>query len=494
MFEVLSGLPHALVLTSMIAMLVGTAAGIVVGAIPGLTATLAMALLLPFTYTMPPLVALGMMAGIYNGSMYGGAIPAILMRIPGTPSAVATTFDGYPLAQAGRAKYALHIALVSSTAGSIISAVALMMLAPPLVSLALQFGPVEYFWVAVFGLMSVSLLLAGAPAKGLASAMIGVAVGLVGMDLMTGAERLVFGFRHVAGGVDLAVMLTGLFAIPPALSMLAAVNGGESRTDISGAGLSFKEALGFTKTWLRSGLIGVVIGIMPGAGGNLAGILGYAEERRAAKDPSLFGKGDPRGIAASECANNADNASSLIPTLALGVPGNSVAALMMGAMLIQGLNPGPALFSQHPDIVYGFMWQMLITAFFMLGLGLIGAKLFVNMLRIPAALLAPMILIICSLGTYASTNAMADVWLMLGFGVIGYVLSRSGYPIAPIVLGAILGPMAESSFRQALLIARGNPMSFIASPISIVLVIAIVAILALPLFRRRAKPAEPAAT
>jgi putative tricarboxylic transport membrane protein len=491
MIEVLSGLPHALLVDSILAMIVGTAAGILVGAIPGLTATLAMALLLPFTYTMSPLVALGMMAGIYNGSMYGGAIPAILMRIPGTPSAVATTFDGYPLAQAGRAKYALHIALISSTAGSIISALALMIIAPPLVTLALKFGPTEYFWVAIFGLTSVSLLLAGAPAKGLASAMIGVAVGLVGMDMMTGAERLVFGVRHIAGGVDLAVMLTGLFAIPPALAMLASPSGGSSRADLTGAGLKLREALTFTRTWIRSGVIGVIIGIMPGAGGNLAGILSYAEEKRAARDSSRFGKGDPRGIAASECANNADNASSLIPTLALGVPGNSVAALMMGAMLIQGLNPGPALFSQHADVVYGFMWQMLLTAFMMLALGLVGAKLFVNMLRIPAALLAPMILIICSLGTYASTNAMADVWLMLGFGVTGYVLSRSGYPIAPIVLGAILGPMAESSFRQALLISRGDPLSFVSSPISIVLVVAILAILALPLLRRR-KPHTPA--
>jgi putative tricarboxylic transport membrane protein len=493
MIEVLSGLPHALIVDSILAMVVGTAAGILVGAIPGLTATLAMALLLPFTYTMSPLVALGMMAGIYNGSMYGGAIPAILMRIPGTPSAVATTFDGYPLAQAGRAKYALHIALVSSTAGSIISALALMIIAPPLVSLALQFGPTEYFWVAVFGLTSVSLLLAGAPAKGLASAMIGVAIGLVGMDMMTGSERLVFGVRHVAGGINLAVMLTGLFAVPPALAMLAYSSNGSGQADLTGAGLRVREAFSLTKTWIRSGLIGVVIGIMPGAGGNLAGILGYAEEKRAAKDDSLFGKGDPRGIAASECANNADNASSLIPTLALGVPGNSVAALMMGAMLIQGLNPGPALFSQHADVVYGFMWQMLITAFLMLGLGLLGAKLFVNMLRIPAALLAPMILIVCSLGTYASTNAIADVWLMLGFGVLGFLLSRSGYPIAPIVLGAILGPMAESSFRQALLIARGNPVAFVSSPISVVLVIAVTMILVLPLIRRRNKKSEAAA-
>ena len=483
MSEVMSGLPHALMLSSVLAMLIGTAAGILIGAIPGLTATLAMALLLPFTYAMPPLVALGMMAGIYNGSMYGGAIPAILMKIPGTPSAVATTFDGYPLTQAGRAKYALQLALASSTMGSIISALALMVIAPPLVSLALRFGPVEYFWVAIFGLTSVSLLLEGAPARGLTSAMIGVAIGLVGMDVITGSERLVFGVRHVAGGINLAVMLTGLFAVPPALAMLSAKRIKGEGTALSGVGLKISEALYYLKTWIRSGLIGVIVGIMPGAGGNLAGILGYAEEKRSAKDSSQFGKGDPRGLAASECANNADNASSLIPTLALGVPGNSVAALIMGAMLIQGLNPGPALFSQSGDIVYGFMWQMMITAFFMFALGLIGAKLLVNMLKIPSALLAPMILIICSLGTYASTNSMADVWLMLGFGVMGYVLSRNGYPMAPIVLGAILGPLAESSFRQGLLISQGDALFFFSSPISLVLVATIVSILMLPLIR-----------
>lgn len=483
MSEVMSGLPHALMLSSVLAMLIGTAAGILIGAIPGLTATLAMALLLPFTYAMPPLVALGMMAGIYNGSMYGGAIPAILMKIPGTPSAVATTFDGYPLTQAGRAKYALQLALASSTMGSIISALALMVIAPPLVSLALRFGPVEYFWVAIFGLTSVSLLLEGAPARGLTSAMIGVAIGLVGMDVITGSERLVFGVRHVSGGINLAVMLTGLFAVPPALAMLSAKRIKGEGTALSGVGLKVSEALYYLKTWIRSGIIGVIVGIMPGAGGNLAGILGYAEEKRSAKDSSQFGKGDPRGLAASECANNADNASSLIPTLALGVPGNSVAALIMGAMLIQGLNPGPALFSQSGDIVYGFMWQMMITAFFMFALGLIGAKLLVNMLKIPSALLAPMILIICSLGTYASTNSMADVWLMLGFGVMGYALSRNGYPMAPIVLGAILGPLAESSFRQGLLISQGDALFFFSSPISLVLVATIVSILMLPLFR-----------
>lgn len=483
MSEVMSGLPHALMLSSVLAMLIGTAAGILIGAIPGLTATLAMALLLPFTYAMPPLVALGMMAGIYNGSMYGGAIPAVLMKIPGTPSAVATTFDGYPLTQAGRAKYALQLALASSTMGSIISALALMVIAPPLVSLALRFGPVEYFWVAIFGLTSVSLLLEGAPARGLTSAMIGVAIGLVGMDVITGSERLVFGVRHVAGGINLAVMLTGLFAVPPALAMLSAKKIKGEGTALSGVGLKISEALYYLKTWIRSGLIGVIVGIMPGAGGNLAGILSYAEEKRSAKDSSQFGKGDPRGLAASECANNADNASSLIPTLALGVPGNSVAALIMGAMLIQGLNPGPALFSQSGDIVYGFMWQMMMTAFFMFALGLIGAKLLVNMLKIPSALLAPMILIVCSLGTYASTNSMADVWLMLGFGVMGYVLSRNGYPMAPIVLGAILGPLAESSFRQGLLISQGDALFFFSSPISLVLVATIVSILMLPLFR-----------
>lgn len=482
MLDVIAGLPDALTFQSILAMMIGTAAGIVVGAIPGLTATLAMALLLPFTYTMAPLTSLGMMAGIYNGSMYGGAIPAILMKIPGTPSAVATTFDGYPLAQSGRAKFALHVALLSSSAGSFISAVALMLLAPPLVSFALKFGPIEYFWVAIFGMTAVSLLLAKAPAKGVASAVIGIAVGVVGMDLMTGEERLVFGLREVAGGVNLAVLLTGLFAIPPALAMLGQ-SPGKGGALLTGEGIKLSAVPQFLKIWTKSGIIGVIVGVMPGAGGNLAGILGYSEEKRAAKDPSTFGKGDPRGIAASECANNADNASSLIPTLALGVPGNSVAALMMGAMLIQGLNPGPALFAQHGDIVYGFMWQMLLTAGLMLVFGFIGAALFVQVLRLPTTILSPMILVICSIGTYAAANSMVDVWLMLGFGFMGWLLSRSGYPIAPIVLGAILGPLAESSFRQGLLISRGNVLTFASSTVSIVLIVAILAVLLVPLMR-----------
>lgn len=483
MMELLGGLVTAVTFQSLFAMLMGTAAGILVGAIPGLTATLAMALLLPFTYTMDPLISLGMMAGIYNGSMYGGAIPAILMKIPGTPSAVATVFDGHPLATSGRAKFALHVALCSSSAGSVISAIALMLLAPPLVDLALKFGPVEYFWVAIFGMTSVSLLLASAPAKGLASALLGIAVGIVGMDMISGTERLVFGVRDVAGGINIAVLLTGLFAIPPALAMLEASSRKLGNVPISGKGITVSEALSLVKTWIRSGLIGVVVGVMPGAGGNLAGILSYAEEKRAAKDSSLFGKGDPRGIAASECGNNADNASSLIPTLALGVPGNSVAALMMGAMLIQGLNPGPALFTQSGDIVYGFMWQMLITAFMMLAVGFIGAGLFVKMLRLPTGLLAPMILVVCSIGTYTASNNMSDVWIMLIVGVAAFMLARSNYPIAPIVLGAILGPLAESSFRQSMLISRGDPLAFVSSPISIVLVVLIALVLLFPMWR-----------
>ncbi|KAA0011987.1 C4-dicarboxylate ABC transporter permease [Billgrantia pellis] len=484
MMELLGGVMAAITPESLLAMLAGTAAGILVGAIPGLTATLAMALLLPFTYTMEPLTSLGMMAGIYNGSMYGGAIPAILMKIPGTPSAVATVFDGHPLANSGRAKFALHVALCSSAAGAVISAVALMLLAPPLVAFALKFGPVEYFWIAIFGMTSVSLLLANAPAKGIASALLGVTVGIVGMDMVSGAERLVFGIRHIAGGINIAVLLTGLFAIPPALAMLEANSRRLGNATVTGVGITLREALGLVKTWLRSGLIGVVVGVMPGAGGNLAGILSYAEEKRAAKDASRFGQGDPRGIAASECGNNSDNASSLIPTLALGVPGNSVAALMMGAMLIQGLNPGPALFSQSGEVVYGFMWQMLLTAFMMLGVGFAGAGLFARMLRVPTGLLAPMILVVCSTGTYAASNSMVDVWIMLVVGIAAFFLSRSGYPIAPIVLGAILGPMAESSFRQALLISRGDPLAFAASPISLTLIALIIAVLLFPLWRR----------
>lgn len=491
MDQLFAALPLVLDPTVVLAMVAGTVAGIILGALPGLTATLGIAVLLPFTYGMAPIQALALMAGIYNGAMYGGAIPAILVGIPGTPSGVATTFDGVPMARAGQARLALQVALVSSVFGAMLSALSLILIAPLLVRFALQFGPAEYFWVAVFGLVSIAMLMSGDPLKGLASAVIGVLVGLIGIDQISGQERLTFGLDALAGGVNLIILLTGLYAVPPALDLLldarrrAARPDGENAVDArAGPGLSLSRVADLIPTWLRSGVLGVVIGIIPGAGGNLASFLSWTQERRWAGRDNRFGRGDARGVAASECGNNADNAAAMIPALTLGVPGNSVAAMILGGLMIHGLQPGPALFRNNPEVVYGFMWEMLLTAPVMLVVGVLGAGLFARAMRIPPALMAPMILVVTTIGAYAAQNAIEDVWIMWAFGVLGVFLTRARFPLAPIIIGAILGPMAESNFRRAMLLMNMDEMVFVGSPITWVLIAMTFAVVLVPLLRR----------
>ncbi len=489
MEQFFDALPLVLGPTVILFMLVGTIAGIVIGALPGLTATLGIAVLLPFTYGMSPINALAVMAGIYNGAMYGGAIPAILVNIPGTPAGVATTFDGYPMARSGRARMALQVALVSSTVGSVLSALSLILLAPVLVIFALNFGPAEYFWVAIFGLASIAVLMSGDPVKGLIAAIIGVLVGLVGIDQISGQDRLTFDLEELTGGIDLIILLTGLYAVPPALDLLIdarmrATGGGAPVDARAGPPLSWSLFVELIPTWLRAGVMGIIIGIIPGAGGTLASFLSWTQERRWARDGSRFGSGDPRGVAASECGNNADTAAAMIPALTLGVPGNSVAAMILGGLLIHGLQPGPALFRNNPDLVYGFMWEMLITAPIMFGVGIMGAGLFARAMRIPPALMAPLILVVTSIGAYAAQNSIEDVWIMLAFGVLGVLLTRANIPLAPIIIGAILGPMAESNFRRAVLLMNMDKTIFFHSIISWVLILMTLAVFLFPLWRR----------
>ena len=330
------------------------------------------AVLIPVTFTLEPLVGLGMMAGIYQGAMYGGAIPAILLRIPGTPAAIATTFDGYPMAQKGEAAYALRISLVSSALGGMASAVVLMVLAPPLAHFALEFGPGEYFMLAVFGLASISVLLGNNAIKGLLSACFGLIIGMVGIDPMTGAERFTFDYIHLVSGFDIVVLLTGLYAVPPAFIMAEkALKEGASGAvlQLKKTQTRFRDWLRFTKVWVRSAIIGIIIGIIPGAGGNVASFLAWNETKRTSKHPEKFGTGMPEGIAAAECANNGDSSSALIPAITLGIPGNAVAAVILGGLLVHGMQPGPALFRENPEVIYGFMIEMLVTAFLMFVLG-----------------------------------------------------------------------------------------------------------------------------
>ncbi|OLO04899.1 tripartite tricarboxylate transporter permease [Salinicola socius] len=483
--SILSALPLLFSPAVLLAMAGGTTIGVLIGALPGLSATMGIAVLIPLTFTMDPLVALGMMAGIYNGAMYGGAIPAILLRIPGTPAGIATVFDGHPMAQKGQGLEAMKIALTSSAIGGSVSALALLFLSPPLAAVALKFGPVEIFWLAIFGLAAISVLLSDAPIKGLISACLGLVIGMVGIDSMTGNERFTFNVMDLMGGIDILVLLTGLYAIPPALT-LAQEAMLLSKTSI-GSGGKTRSGIGWRRlvpTWCRASVIGVIVGIIPGTGGNIAAMLSWNEARRVAKDKSRFGKGAPEGVAAAECANNADNAASLIPALTLGIPGSSVSAVILGGLLVHGMLPGPDLFTRSAPVTYGFILAMLVTSIMLFVIGRLGARLFINVMYMPPLLLAPIIIALTTIGVYAINNSLFDVWLMLAFGVMGWGMERLKIPLAPAVLAVILGPVAESSLRRAMLIGRHEVSYLFSSTIAIVMVTIIVLTILVPIIRR----------
>ncbi len=461
MFDALiAAIPVALGWKSILGMLVGMVAGLMIGALPGLTVVTGIALLIPLTFGIDPMVALGLMAGMYNGGSYGGAITAILLRIPGTPASVATVLDGYPMAQRGESAYALQVAVVSGTVGSVLSAIALILLSPPLAQVTLLFGPAEYFWVAMFGMATVSMLLGDDPAKGIIAACIGLLLGVVGQDQISGTERFVFDSLDLLDGFSIVTLLTGLYGIPPVLTMVEEA----ARTGMSGALLKLKRARSvfgewtrYIRIWIRSSVIGIVIGILPGAGGSMTSIIAWNDAKATAKDPDSFGKGNPEGVAASECGNGADNAASMIPALTLGIPGSGVAAVILGGLLVHGLRPGPQLFRDRPDVVYGFMIQMLITSCLLVVMGgLIATRIFGQVLRLPPVVLAPLIFLMAVVGVYGIHVTTFDVWVMLIVGVVGYTMDKLGYPTAPAVLGLLLGPMAERELRLALTISRGD--------------------------------------
>ncbi|MEE2860451.1 MAG: tripartite tricarboxylate transporter permease [Paracoccus sp. (in: a-proteobacteria)] len=488
--DLFHSLPEVFQWTNFLAVVIGVIAGIVVGAMPGLSATMAISVLVPFTFGLEPLVALGLMAGIYNGAMYGGAIPAVLLRIPGTPAAVATSFDGYPMAQRGEGGFALQVAVVSSSIGGIASALALMLLAPPLSQVTLLFGPAEVFWVAVFGLCSIIFLLGGSVIKGLISACFGVFVSVVGADPIFGTDRYTFGQLELLDGINIVILLVGLYALPPVIDLLESPlkTDGQSSDKLGTESIwkALPRMYRFWRTWIRSSLIGIWIGILPGAGGSMAAFMAYNEARRASKNPKEWGEGEPEGVAAAETANNADTASALIPALTLGIPGTAVAAVMLGGLLIHGLQPGPMLFRDNPDIVFGFMWQFLFGAILLVFLGgSLATNSFAKLLNLPRPLLGSVIIVLMLIGVYSIHQRMFDVYLMLGFGAIGYVMDKLKFPLPPVVLGLILGAFAEENLRLALRIGRGNWGVLFQNWTSLILVVLTLAVIIGPIIKRR---------
>lgn len=474
----INGLFHAVQPWNLLMIFFGTVLGILFGSMPGLTATMGLALLVPFTFGMDPAAGLIMLAGIYVGAMYADAIPAILINTPGTPAAIATTFDGFPLAQKGMAQQALVTAAFASFVGSVIANLVLATSAEPLAEFSLKFGPPEYFWLGIFGLTIISVLSSGSIIKGYLTGLLGLIISSIGMASLSGDVRLTFGYPELQSGISLAGALIGFFCLPEILATII----GKGQETYVGESVrpSMKILLDTVSSLvkmpvllLRSSLIGLVVGIAPGAGGNIASMVSYSEATRWDKNPEEFGKGTIRGVAASEAANSAMAPGSLIPLLTLGIPGSPPAAIILGALMLHGMRPGVELFSTYGGITYTFMMGLLVAAFAILIFGALGSFLFSWLITIPARSLAPVILLMTILGSYAIRNNLLDVWVMLIFGGIGFFLNKLSYHPAPLVLGFILGPYIEEGLVQSTMIggAKGGVVYYmVSSPISMFLI------------------------
>ena len=432
--------------------LFGVVAGTVIGSIPGLTATMALAILVPITFSMEPASALILLGAIYTGAIYGGAYAAILLNTPGTPSAIATTFDGYPMAKRGDGDLAVALACFASVFGGLVGAIALLFLAPPLSQVALAFGPIEYFWLSVFGLSLIASLSSGNLMKGLVGGAFGMILSTVGVAEISADIRLTFGSQTLIGGFGVVGALIGLYCVPVLIDLVAVpdrhlkVEEGVKTVRI---GEAFALAARSKFNLIRSSIIGTLVGILPGAGGSVAGLVAYSEAKRTAKPDQKFGEGEPNGIMATESANSATVGGGFIPTLVLGIPGTPPDAIVLGALLVQGVRTGPAMFSQSGSIVFTFIYGLIIATVLMLPAGLlIGRYAYKSIVTVPKAVLVPTVWFMTIIGTFAIRNSVSDVIIMLCLGVFGWVVARFGFAASPIVLGLILGPIAEQGFVQ----------------------------------------------
>jgi putative tricarboxylic transport membrane protein len=478
-FEAVLFSPSVLVLIPL-----GILLGILVGAIPGLSATVGIAVFLPFTFTLDPLPGLVLLLGIYNGAAYAGSIPAILVRTPGTPAAAATVIDGYPMARKGQAGQALTISLIASAVGGLLGAVLLSALAPLLAEFALAFGPAEYFALGVLALTIIGSLGEGSLAKGFISAGLGVLIAMVGLDPISGFNRFSFGSMELSAGIQLIPLLVGLFGAAEALYQIERLGEG---THPGGTG-SFRIGLRMLRylspTVLGSSLLGFLIGVLPGVGGDIGGYVAYNETKRFARGEKSFGEGDPRGVAAAESANNAGQVGGLVTTLTLGIPGNAAAAVLIGALLVQGLQPGPQLFTGNPDLVYGSFIAIFISFAVLVVIGALGIRLWVNLMEIPPGLLWPSIIVLSIIGSYAVRTNPFDVFVMLLAGILGYFMLKRNFPIAPLLIGVIVGPITEENYRRAM-IQTGGSLDWVFQPLTLALLLLAVVSFVVSLWRAR---------
>lgn len=469
---ILSSIPALFQFSSILMIILGIAAGIIFGALPGLSATMGVALMLPLTFGMEPIAGMLLLLGVYCGGIYGGSISAILINTPGTPASAATTLDGYQLTRQGRGGAALRMALYASVIGGIISALVLLFLAPQVAKVALKFGPAEYFALALFGLAMIATVSGKSLLKGIIAGLIGVLISTIGLDHIGGIPRLTFGNEYLMGGISLIPALIGLFAISEIINRSRYAHlEVEQKGKFVDEKLPFSSVFKYKKTVAKSSLIGTFIGAIPGTGAAIAAFMSYNEARRSSKNKKKFGKGSLEGIAASEAGNNGVTGSTLIPLLTLGIPGDTVTAIMLGALMMQGLTPGPQLFTTHAGFVYAIMVGLILVNIIMLFQGSLFIKLFVRVTAVPINVLLPILLTLSFIGAYAVNNTLFDVKLMLIFGIGGFFLILLGFPVAPMLLGIVLGPIAETSLRQALILSDGSWSIFVKQPISLTFII-----------------------
>jgi len=472
--NILLGLSELMQPGMLFMVLSGVLLGVIVGAIPGLTTNMAIAIMVPVTYSMSPAAALVFLSSIYCAGAYAGSIASILIGIPGTGAAVATTIDGHPLAKKGRAGLAIYLATVSSVFGGIVSTFVLVIAAPQLARLAVKFGPAEFFTLGLFGMITVSSMSESSSImRGLIAGAFGLLLSVVGISPIAAAPRLTFGLYEIIDGFPLVPVFIGLFGFGQILnSAVTETKGYEGQvTSIGKMWHNFRTWLQYWKTFLRSSLIGTILGMIPGPGCVAAAFFAHDREKRASKTPEKFGTGMPEGVVATESANNAVVGSSLVPLLGLGVPGNSVSALFLGALLLHGLRPGPSLFRNSPEVAFSMVLAMILANLLMGPVGLLVGRGFSYFLKVPKGLLQALILALCAVGTFSLRNNVGDVYIMLGFGVLSYFLKKLDVPLSPIVLGIILGPMIERSLHQALTLFDGSMAFLVTRPIPIVLLL-----------------------
>ncbi|BBX32884.1 integral membrane protein [Mycolicibacterium mageritense DSM 44476 = CIP 104973] len=470
--------------------LIGVLIGMVIGVLPGLGPAATIAILLPITYTINPLSAIIMLAGIYYGAQYGGTITSVLLRLPGEASSVVTVFDGFALAKKGKAGTALGIAAIGSFVGATISIIGLSLLAPVIAKVALDFGPPEYAALALFGVLLVATIGSGNMLKSLIAAAIGLLLATVGRDNFSGASRFTFESLQLADGIDFVVVAMGLFGVGEILYNLEQRHGKPHvPATVGNAWPSRKDLRQSSGAIGRGSVIGFILGVLPGGGAVLASLVAYATEKKRSKNPERFGRGAVEGVAAPETANNAAATSSFIPLLTIGIPANASMAMLFGALLILGVSPGPQLVDEHPDLFWGVINSMYIgnLALLILSIPLVG--LFVRILRVRPAILAPITALITLLGVYTINNSTFDIFVMIAFGVVGYLMKKTGFDPGPLVLAFVLGSLVESNIRRSMLIFDGDPTGFVTRPLSGMIFAAFAIVILLPaarlLFRRR---------